>query len=379
MRFNHFLTIAALSCSIFTACEKESTATPLPIETISIEPDTSTFCFYYNWYGTPEFDDELIHWAHNILTQGEPSPGRIPGTGNDIAANYFPEAGIYSSKDKTTIRRHMEEMVEAKIGVVVLTWWKEGDVGTESIPIILNEAARAGLKVCFHIEPYGGRTAASVKEDMNHLTRTYGEHQGFYHLDGKPVYICYDSYKIPSDDWAEVLTPEGSNTIRGTDSDAIVIGLLLNISDREEIKSSGFDGFYTYFGATGFTEGSTPEYWAELQEWSVENDMIFIPSVSPGYIDTRVRPWNANNIRDRENGDYYERMFTQAIDSKVSIIGITSFNEWHEGTQIEPSVPMKSDDGTFTYLNFLPKSAGFYLTKTAELVEKFVTSRENDK
>ncbi len=380
MKFKSFFLIATLGCCSFTACGNNNEPNSTTTNTSTQKPDTNTLCFYYNWYGIPEFDGKIYHWAHNILPQSSDgvSPGRIPGTGNNIASNYFPEAGIYSSKDQITIRRQMTEMAEAKIGVVVLTWWKSSDVGTESIPIIFSEAARAGLKVCFHIEPYGGRTASSVKEDMAKLIKTYGEYASFYRINGKPVFFCYDSYTISSDDWAEVLNPQGNNTIRGTSSDAIVIGLLLNLSDREVIKTSGFDGFYTYFAATGFTDGSTPDNWNTLQQWSTENNMIFIPCVGPGYIDTRIRPWNVSCTRDRENGAYYDRMFTKAIDSKASFIAITSFNEWHEGTQIEPAIPKTSDDNNFTYLNFLPKAPNFYITKTAELVEKFVTSRKKD-
>lgn len=340
------------------------------------DPDMNTLVFYYNWYGIPEFDGQLYHWAHDIIPQGNnPSPGRIPGTDNDIAANFFPEGGIYSSKDRIAIRRHMEEMKQARTGVVALTWWKNSDVGQESIPIILDEAERAGLQVCFHIEPYGGRTAASVKKDMKALVDAYGRHKAFFRVEGKPMFIVYDSYLIDADSWAEVLSANGKETIRGTAYDAVVIGLLLSVSDRDYLKMGGFNGFYTYFASTGFTEGSTPDKWAEMQTWCAKNNMTFIPCVGPGYIDTRVRPWNQANIKDREGGQYYDRMFSKAISSGAPFIGITSYNEWHEGTQIEPARPMISDDGKFTYLDFSPQEPDFYLEKTAELVGRFISSR----
>jgi glycoprotein endo-alpha-1,2-mannosidase len=45
--------------------------------------------------------------------------------------------------------------------------------------------------------------------------------------------------------------------------------------------------------------------------------MIFIPSIGPGYDDTRVRPWNAQTIRSRSNGSYYKQHFEMAHSSKV--------------------------------------------------------------
>jgi glycoprotein endo-alpha-1,2-mannosidase len=44
-------------------------------------------------------------------------------------------------------------------------------------------------------------------------------------------------------------------------------------------------------------------------------------------------------------------------------VGITSFNEWHEGTQIEPAVP-KQIPG-FTYLDYRPRPTDYYLERTA--------------
>lgn len=53
------------------------------------------------------------------------------------------------------------------------------------------------------------------------------------------------------------------------------------------------------------------------------------------YDDTRIRPWNAKNKKDRRNGEYYDQMWKSAIELDVPFISITSYNEWHEGTQIE--------------------------------------------
>jgi glycoprotein endo-alpha-1,2-mannosidase len=63
--------------------------------------------------------------------------------------------------------------------------------------------------------------------------------------------------------------------------------------------------------------------------------MLFIPCVGPGYDDTAVRPWNQQATRDRRQGAYYSDLFQSAAKQRPSIIAITSFNEWHEGSQIE--------------------------------------------
>lgn len=95
---------------------------------------------------------------------------------------------------------------------------------------------------------------------------------------------------------------------------------------------------------------------------------MFVPSVGPGYIDTQVRPWNGKNTRSRQDGQYYKSALQKALDINPSMISITSFNEWHEGTQIETAVPKATD--SFTYLDYGPQGPEYYLNITRQYVSK---------
>jgi len=90
-----------------------------------------------------------------------------------------------------------------------------------------------------------------------------------------------------------------------------------------------------------------------------EKSVLFVPSVGPGYNDVRIRPWNAKNARDRQQGAYFERGFEAAIESHPDMISITSFNEWHEGTQIEEAIPKQTAD--HRYVDYTPADSDFYL------------------
>ena len=63
---------------------------------------------------------------------------------------------------------------------------------------------------------------------------------------------------------------------------------------------------------------------------------LWVATVMPGYNDVRVRP-GGGFVRDREDGAYYAQSWQAAISSLPNWIVITSFNEWPEGTYIEPS------------------------------------------
>ena len=63
---------------------------------------------------------------------------------------------------------------------------------------------------------------------------------------------------------------------------------------------------------------------------------FWVATVMPGYNDLRIRP-GSGFVQDREGGGYYARAWQAAIDSQPNWIVINSFNEWPEGTYIEPS------------------------------------------
>jgi glycoprotein endo-alpha-1,2-mannosidase len=172
-----------------------------------------------------------------------------------------------------------------------------------------------------------------------------------------------------------MLNPDSLSTIRNTPLDGVFISLWTLRLDGEFTVKSGFDGFYTYFGSDGFVHGSTTSNWPDMSEFARENDLIFVPCVAPGYIDTRIRPWNDKNTKSRDAGQYYDKMFMNAVNVHPDFIGITSFNEWHEGTQIEPAIPKKLS--SYTYEDYGEDTDPlFYIKMTKALIRKYEKSEK---
>ncbi|KAI6653864.1 hypothetical protein LOD99_3366 [Oopsacas minuta] len=366
----------------------EAVAAVNSITELAVKPVSyNTHIFYYSWYGTPETDGQYYHWNHVYIPHWNskiahkfPSNTRHEPP-DDIGANFYPSLGCYSSSDPLVISQHMSDIRNSGVGVLALSWYPPGNADEEGrpsdslVPLLLDIANKFSIKVTFHIEPYKERTAVSVRSDIEYIMGTYSKHPAFYRYHEhttppteKPLFYIYDSYHISSGDWAQVLTPAGQHTIRGTALDCIVVGLVVNKKDTDSIKSSGFDGFYTYFASRVFTYGSAPSNWKQLKEVATDSNLLFIPSIGPGYIDTAVRPWNSVNTQDRRNGAYYSENFLEAIKSGADIISITSYNEWHEGTQIEPAIQK------LKYLDYQPEEPDFYIHKTKELISIYENS-----
>ena len=333
-------------------------------------PSDRLHAFYYAWYANPQTDSGWSQWNHQVsLKEGG---GKHYAPPEDIGANFYPAGGLYSSNSLDDTLKHMAQMKAAGVGVVAATWWGPDSFTDKALPVVFSAAEQTGLKVCFHIEPFSGRNAASVRDALKYLLGKYGEHPALYRdpaHGNRPWAYVYDSYLIPAKEWATILSAEGEQTIRGTSLDTVVIGLWVFQWDALAILKGGFDGIYTYFAIDGFRHGSTPKNWPELAQWSTKHGKIFVPCVAPGYDDTRIRPWNGKNQRDRENGAYYDRMFEAAIAVDPPAIAITSFNEWHEGTQIEPAVPKKIEG--YTYLDYQERAPDWYLERTYYWLERW--------
>ena len=55
-------------------------------------------------------------------------------------------------------------------------------------------------------------------------------------------------------------------------------------------------------------------------------------------------------------------MFAAALAVNPEIVSVTSYNEWHEGTQIEPAAPRQSPG--FTYADHQGLPPEWYLDRT---------------
>lgn len=328
--------------------------------------------FYYAWYGNPDTDGHYKNWNHPIIPHFRDTTwdnaGAFPG-GEDIGANYYPALGDYSSNNPDLVREHMKLIKQAGIGVMALSWWGKGDFTDRSVKMYLELAQEYRLKICFHIEPVY-KSAQQFKDQIAYITENYVDHPAVFKYKGLPLYYLYDTGKVKYYEWSKLLSEKGELSLRNTALDAVFIGHWERERDSGFILKSGFDGFYTYYASEGFMWGCTSTNWPVMAKFAKENDLLFIPCPGPGYIDTRIRPWNTRNTEDRLGGVYYENMFMNAVKASPDFIGITSFNEWHEGTQIEPAVPKSIPN--YTYENYGENiDPLFYIHKTKELVDRY--------
>jgi glycoprotein endo-alpha-1,2-mannosidase len=282
--------------------------------------------FYYPWYSTPMRDGRWAHWY--VEHDGTPV----------LSTPYFPTRGLYSSSNVKVVSAQMREIAATGVGTVVVSWWGFDSPEHDRLLLVEEAAEQHGLEIAIHLEPYRGRTPARAAEDITRLR----EERGF------SDFYLYDADRDPAAAWAEALEPlEGIRVIGHT-------------TFAGRAKASGFDGLYTYDVVTW-----NGALFRRLCTQAHAAGLLCAPSVGPGY-DARLAT-RYEVVRPRNNGLTYDRMWKTAIRAGADLVTITSYNEWQEGTQIEPArvaTDMSSYEGAWGKKGVAAQRA--YLAATAQ-------------
>ena len=252
--------------------------------------------FFYPWYSNMRHDGDYAHW-----TQGGHQPPF------DLASQFYPVRGPYSSGDPRVLRAQMRDIASAGIDEVVSSWWGQGSPEDLRLPAVLRTAGRVHLRVAVQLEPYPGRAIESIGSDIAYLRG----------LGIRDVYVYRSEDFAAEDWWAVTHQPTGVRLFAQTNH----VGFAAR---------AGFTGFYTY--DILLYDGAK---FGRLCEQARAAGILCAPSVGPGYEaaaatgDTRVKP--------RLDGETYDSMWRAADAAGADVVTITSYNEWGEGTQIEPA------------------------------------------
>ncbi len=334
--------VLALSVAgmLFSAMARGQAATEPP------QVERRVLAFYYPWYGIasgPGGAGRTVHW------------GKIDAANKDIAAStHYPTLGAYDSHDPAVIDQHCRWAKAAHIDTLIVSWWGHGDYTDRAMPAILDGCKQHGLKACIYYERVPNpQTAQTAAQDIIKVLDKYGSHEAHLKVNGKPVVFIYGRAvgELGLTGWLEAVKLIKA----GHKAGATILG------DQFSYGSARvFDGVHTY-NTAGSLDGlsldalekwapATYGSWVQLADGAGKLSTI---TVIPGYDDTKIR--KPGLAVDRFDGDLYRAQWRHAVEADPHWILITSFNEWHEGSEIEPSAEFGQK----------------YLDLTAEFAERF--------
>lgn len=323
---------------------------------------------YYPWYGT----NPWRHWD---------GAGRTPPY--DMSATAVPELGPYDSRSTRVLEQHARWIAESGAGAINVSWWGRGEFEDRVVPLLMDVMRDHGVKVTFHLEPYGDDRADAYASDIQYLISEYGDKRRWdcqlllMDADGRegPVFRSFATL-VPqfSTDCHGRTTPVGFWRSDGTwrrQTDTVRetlrrhfdrVWLVSDSPEADRVLVAGFDGGSPY--------GSfTSEDWPRLARAFSGRGLTFSPSIHPGFdavvernvpADSCYRPptfqppaeidWSSASDRERAASlalwQIEASMRTSLEVQTNPTLGIASaglfiayiatFNEWHEGTSFEP-------------------------------------------
>lgn len=275
-----------------SACPQEQVRRPQYPPTV--------LAFYYPWYGNPEGPSrKWFHW--NSASERRDS-------------THTPELGWYDSKDEKTIAQHIDWARQAGIDGFISSWWGPGSFEDEALASLVKVCEKKEFKLTIYYEDC--RDWKQLRGDIESLISKYGTSKAWLRVEDRPVFFIYGRVMGKIRDFKPAF--EGLKAAFIADS-------------LDPAHLSVFDGLHTY-NCAGWVEGykKTLERAARIGR---AQGKIVCATVIPGYDDTVIRKPGLKE--DRRDGKLFEELWQAAAGATWVLI--TSWNEWHEGSEIEPS------------------------------------------
>ncbi|UCC65217.1 MAG: glycoside hydrolase family 99-like domain-containing protein [Anaerolineae bacterium] len=266
--------------------------------------------FYYTWY------DENT-WQ----------PGLVP----DMPLT------PYVSREPSTIERHVVQAQAAGIDGFVVSWWgpQEENNQTEiNLRVLLDVAQECGFLVTVDFEltsPFYA-SQADVVAALRYLMDTHARHPAFLRYGGQPLIFFWRQQRYDVATWRAIRQEVDPSQ-----------GTLWMAEGVDLAYQDVFDGHHLY--NTTWNPPTDPAYTAAKFRRLVDaynaahgTHKLWVATAMPGYDDTHIAGRPGTYSYPRQDGAYYRQTWEAAVASRPEMIVITSFNEWREGTMIEPSV-----------------------------------------
>jgi Glycosyl hydrolase family 71 len=264
------------------------------------------------------------------------------------AKTTYPLLGRYSSDDVAVMRRHVRLAREAGLDGFIVSW-KSTPKLNRRLAALVRVADDANFKLAiiyqgldFQRDPL---PAVRVARDLKFFARIFGSARAF-DIEEKPIVIWSGSWEFSRADVARV-----ASQVRGR---VLLLASEKSVEGYRRLEGL-VDGDAYYWSSVN--PDTQPDYATKLQDMSSvihRGGGLWIAPAAPGF-DARLV--GGTRKVPRLAGETLRREWSTALSSSPDLIGLISWNEFSENSEIEPS-------GEFgaTYLQVVHDIVGSPLT-----------------
>ncbi len=280
------------------------------------------FAYYYGWY-------TKTAWY-----------GGIEGP-NSLAVADVPLLGLYDSQNISVIDNQISEALSVGINGFIASWWGPHSYTDNTDQILLNQAASQfndfSMTLYFETTIIQNMNASYSEEssqivsDVAYIMQTYAFNPAFTQINGKPVIFFSGVDNWPLEFWANI-----TSAIHAIYPQLLLISDSLNLVDL-----SVFDGAASYVDLGYMTQnlsldsGTYPTF-TNLSQISQNEGKYWFATASPGFNGTNDGKTQFPVV-PRDAGSTYTIGWDIAQNSNPYGIIVGTWNEYYEGTSIEPT------------------------------------------
>jgi hypothetical protein len=300
------------------AAEYPCVPEPIVFDNQAEDKDDIVGAFFYPWYGNPNTSGRWIHWVDADYSPPISwSANYLPNYPDSI---WNPAVQLYDSADTEVLRWQDRAMARAGIDVAIASWWGIG--GYEDVALARAVRICKSVQWCiyYEMEAYGDPPVQRIFNDIKYIVDTYGPTRNYARVDGKWLVFVYGA---GGDETAE----------RWRQAKELLAGHGYHVYlNGDKANGSAWDAVHSYHPVVyqGYTD-TLPN--ADDSAW-----------ISPGFW-----KYGDNPVLDRSLSEFASA-WDDIIEKKASyrFVLIETWNEWHEGTQIETGQEVIPDPQGFS-------------------------------
>jgi hypothetical protein len=319
---------------------------------------TQVGAYYYPWYGTFPGGHGWTSTLREHLVPQQP-----------------PALGYYSSRNSAAIEAQIDQSHRGNIGFWATSWWGPNSAEDQTTRNYILADPRAGeLRYAVHYESTGrlgsfsNPSYSNLVPDFQFLNQNYFNNANYLRINGRPVVFIYLTRAY----FNTQASRDAVANLRQTMQSQYGVSPYLVGDDvfpgqtnaqRAALWDSitDFDVYGSALQANGSTTAAVSALAGQFQsarQMAQSLNVGFIPSVSPGFNDTAVRsghpaaPRYLTDVPGAVEGSLFSAELDHAVLPNLdpaagNLLMVSTFNEWHEDTQIEPTIladPTTIDD-----------------------------------